>query len=138
MLDFYLTRTWCEAVGKATPARHSYYLDIAMVKMVVKEKLDSDLRTLLLLPADAVVPKNPVLFLHEPTGHSNTYQLILFDYEKEEVFVFGYNTPLETNLYADWDSWQGPIYWKAIAKLCSWKLHGVQSPKVIEPNWARV
>jgi hypothetical protein len=113
-----------------------------MTKDMLSDRLQvEEVYKMLLVPQGSIPRQSPILFLQITPGQYQEYQLVLFDYKKGEVFVFGYRAPTATDLYASWKSWNGFAYWKAIAKAFGWKLDKEPDgrfPKVIMPNWTKV
>jgi hypothetical protein len=115
---------------------HAYYLDMMTAKKIYQGNLDDSIHQILLLPEGTRIPTKPVLFSPDFIGGSKTLNMVLFDYAKNVVLVFGYYAPLENDIYASWDEWEGKKFWKAIADRLGWEVE--PKPKIIRPNWTRV
>jgi hypothetical protein len=143
LLDFYLLQesySIVKGMANGHHVRHAYYLDLSTVKNLLNHTLVDDIRKTILCPAEEPIRKHPVLFLLVEPGSKRVNCLILFDYSKEEVFVFVRphgGGPRETNMLADWSDWTGDQYWRAIAVELGWSISTSQ-PKVIQPNWNQV
>jgi hypothetical protein len=142
LIELFLLKSWYRSIQHKSPSeRHSYYLDTEAMEKVTKETLLSEIHKTLLLPPHIAIPIKPVLFFPLPSPPSSSRRLVLFDYQRYKVLVFGRGRLFETNMHSDWQEWNGNHYWNAIAQEFGWTA-GIgseeQQPQVIEPNWIRV
>lgn len=135
IVDFFLLKSWYGTVQDESGS-NAYYLDMMTVKKIDQSNLENSICQILLLPEGTGIPMKPVLFSPDFVQGSELLNMILFDYNKNVVLVFGHDTPFETDMHASWDEWEGPNLWKAIADLFGWEIG--QKIKVIQPNWAKV
>ena len=142
VVEYYLLQEWYQRIkGRQDEALACkvHYLDSATLKNIQEGTICDPIQTLLILQVDEPISKLPVLFLHIVSGTGPC--LILFNYFKQEVFVFrSYPRsigPSETNMYGSWDDWEGDDLWKTISNALGWTIDQAD-PKIIEPNWSHV
>jgi hypothetical protein len=134
-MDFYLLQVW---FLEKKPNVTCFYLDMLTVKNIMEGTPERDVFNTVFLPAAQAIKKLPVLFLCSDPQRNDSRLLILLDYAKLEVFVFGRQSrAAETNMHGEWESWSGNRYWTRIAGFFGWKIDGTR-PSTIEPNWTQV